>query len=338
MILAAGLGTRLRPITDERPKPLVEVLGLPLVRHALAHARRAGVERAVLNTHWLHPAIEHHLGARDGDIELSYSHEPTLLGTGGGLKKMMGFLRREDGPILVINADALIDFDVEAVIAHHLKARPLSTMVLKETPDAARYGALGVDDDGRIRAFAGRTRYDGPIARTGMFCGVHVLEPEVLDWLPDEGESCINKEGYPRIIDAGHPVIAHFIDGYFCDVGTPERLMEANLDLLAGRQPVRFVEGVAGRPGTTPERQRLVASGADIDPSARLVGPFCIGPRARIGADVEIGPEVVVGPGVEVGPRARLRRMVVLSGAKVPPDADLNEGIFGPAGFVPGGG
>ncbi|MFZ9889553.1 MAG: nucleotidyltransferase family protein, partial [Myxococcota bacterium] len=133
MILAAGLGTRLAPLTLERPKPLVEVLGTPLVHFALEHARRAGAKRVALNTHHLYPALEEALGTRYRDVELVYSHEPVLRGTGGGALGMRDALGGLDGPTLLLNADALIDLDIEAMVAHHRSSGPLATLALQDT-------------------------------------------------------------------------------------------------------------------------------------------------------------------------------------------------------------
>lgn len=325
MILAAGLGTRLRPLTDERPKPLVEVLGTPLVCFSLEHARRAGARRVALNTHHLYPAIERALGERFGDIELVFSYEPEILGTGGGAKQMREVLGGLSGPALLLNADALLDVDTAAMAQLHEERRPLATLALKDAPDKHRYGVLGTDEEDRVRAFAGRNAYRGPVARERMFCGVHVLEPAVLDALPD-GFSGINDEGYPKLLDAGHTLVAFDVSGYFCDVGTPERLLEANLLLLGGKERLVHLDPFARFPATSTrvyvhERVR-VASGAT------LIGPVLIDEDAVVEAGARVGPFAVVGKGCRVERGAVVERAVLQSGATA--SGEVRDAILAP--------
>ncbi len=175
-ILAAGLGTRLAPLTLERPKPLVEVCGRPLIVHTMQLLARAGVGDVALNSHWLHPAlpdaIGHHLVVDGHRLGVKISFEPTVLGTGGGLLGLRAVLPGDGGRVLIANADALIDLDVGALLASPLG--PLSTLVLKRVPDVANYGALGTDDDDRIVTFAGRVPPLGAVVRERMFCGCYL--------------------------------------------------------------------------------------------------------------------------------------------------------------------
>jgi NDP-sugar pyrophosphorylase family protein len=316
MILAAGLGTRLRPFTDERPKPLIDVLARPLLEYSLMHAVRAGAERIVINTHWLHPQIPEQLGERFGDVQLRFSHEPEVLGTGGGIKRMSRQLDLSWGPALILNADALIDLDIDALLATHFSTDDrLATLVLKRVPDATKYGAIGTDAQGRVKTFAGRTAYDGPVAEERMFCGVHVIEPQVLDWLSDEAPCCINKVGYPRILDEGHSVLSADHRGAFWDVGTPERLLGANLGLLAGDATLHQLDAFAG---LTDRGDRVfVADDAIVADDAALEGPALIASGARVGAGARVGPGTVIGRGAVVEPGAHLERAVVLGRASV---------------------
>lgn len=325
MILAAGLGTRLRPLTDERPKPLVEVLGTPLVCFSLEHARRAGARKVALNTHHLHPAVERALGERYGELELVYSYEPEILGTGGGAKGMREALGRPSGPSLLLNADALLDVDTAAMAKLHEERRPIATLALKETPDQHRYGVLGTDEDDRVRSFAGRTAYQGPVARERMFCGVHVLEPAVLEALP-EGFSGINVEGYPKLIDEGHSVLAFDVPGYFCDVGTPERLLEANLLLLGGRERLVHLDPFARFPST--ETRRYVHERAEVAAGAELIGPVLVDEGAVIEAGARVGPFAVVGKGCRVERGAVLERVVLQSGASA--SGEVRDAVLSP--------
>jgi NDP-sugar pyrophosphorylase family protein len=300
-ILAAGLGTRLRPLTHERPKPLVEVGGVPLLHLALAYAKRAGAERVAINTHHLHPAIEDALGGDFLGTPLTFSYEPEVLGTGGGLKAMWKKLGEPEGPALVLNADALIDVDVRAMLDLHAETGGLATLAVKDTPDKAKFGLLGSDENGQVLGFAGRTKHEGPFADERMFCGVHVVESEVFASLPD-GACGVNTEGYPKLIDAGRRVQAFDLgDGYFCDVGTPARLLEANRAVLG---EVEFKHLALEIPGVHPDaeiadavslRQTSVGPGANIEPGVTLTN-CCV----QSGATVETGAvleDAIIYPG-----------------------------------------
>lgn len=328
LILAAGFGTRLRPLTEERPKPLVEVLGAPLVSFALETARRAGAKRIALNTHHLHPALQEALGERFFDIPLTFSYEPTILGTGGGIRQMAERLGGIDETFLVLNADALIDLDVRALIAAHKQRAALATLALRAAPDAARYGLIGTDEEERVRTFAGRTRSSGPVVKERMFCGVHVLEPEVLERLPLGEESCIARVGYPPLIDEGAPVLSFDVDGYFCDVGTPERLLLSNLELLAGKARFFHFDPFAR---FSREGERYLAKGALVHGRAELYEPVLIDDGAVVEADARIGPYAVVGKGAHVEEGAFVERAVLQSGARLVRNERLSCAVLSPS-------
>ena len=324
MILAAGFGKRLRPFTDEVPKPLIEVLGVPLIEHALAHARRAGIRRVAINTHHLHPAIEEALGARYDDVELVFSHEPTILGTGGGIRQMAERLDSA-GPFLVLNADALIDLDVEGLLAAH-RARPAAaTLVLTDAPDKERYGLIGTDVDERITTFAGRVSPRGPVVRERMFCGVHIITRAVLERLPKGEFSGVAVAAYPPMLDDGEVLRAFDHTGLFCDVGTPERLLMANLDLLTGRTRLSRAPRWAKCGGAV-----FVHPDAQVDVSAILRPGVVIQAGATVGPGAQVGPRVVVGRGARVGAGATLERAVLLGGARVSDGAVFRSGVLSP--------
>jgi NDP-sugar pyrophosphorylase family protein len=324
-ILAAGLGTRLRPLTDERPKPLVEVCGRPLVVHALQLLKDAGVTEVALNSHWLHPLLPRQLGDVidiDGArLALRYTHEPVVLGTGGGLRGLARALPvADDDRVVVANADALIDLDVGGLVARDPAA--LSTLVLKEVADVERWGALGTDADDRIVTFAGRVPARGLVARERMFCGWHCLRPRALSILPDVdvddagtasgSESCINKEGYPRWLVQGATLRAFDHDGFFFDVGNAARLWEANRLMLSGDVAFAHLTPFARFVERAP--RVFVHPSARVAATATLRGPCVVDAGAVVGEDATVGPLAVVGPHVVVARGVTLRHAVVQSG------------------------
>jgi len=233
MILAAGLGTRLRPLTDSLPKPLLPVGGAPLIVWNLLLLRKYGIREVVINLHYLGDLIEKEL--RDGsawDMSLTYSHEWTLLGTGGGIKQAQWFFG--DEPFLVLNGDTLLELDLGALMARHREdGGALATMVLRDDPDADRWGAVEVDEHARVLRIIGRGRSAVPGLGKRMFAGVHVIDPRLLDHVPYGRESSII-DAYVREIERGAVVLGYTMDGYWSDVGTPERYAQVQRDAEAG--------------------------------------------------------------------------------------------------------
>jgi NDP-sugar pyrophosphorylase family protein len=327
MVLAAGFGTRLRPLTLDVPKPLIEVCGTPLILHALGHLARAGIADVMINTHHLGAAIGDALGSTHRGMTLHFSHEETILGTGGGLANVAPFFKETHEPFLLLNADALIDLDVEALTRAHLRHRPLATLVLKKVSNPHRFGALGTDADDVIHTFAGRVAYAGPPLHERMFCGVHAIEPALFEHLPPRGESCINKEGYPRAMGQGESLRAVDHPGYFCDVGTPERLLEANLSALTGSVQLTHLDlkqdlGELRPENLDPEdswQRTWVSTDATLDASATLRPPLIVGRQARIEAKAVVGPGAIIGPGATVGQGASVQGSVLHSGARLGP-------------------
>jgi mannose-1-phosphate guanylyltransferase len=328
MVLCAGLGTRLRPLTDRIPKPAAPLLDVPLVAWTLALLRNAGVERAVINTHHLPREMAEAAGAaaRALGLKLEVSHEPVIAGTGGALREARALLRGA-GTVVVVNGDVLFDLDLPAALEAHWRSRALATMVLLPMPEGARYNAVERDEDGAVR----RIGADGP-GGEGLspwhFSGVHVLSPELLEALPaDPFAPDVNHEIYPPLMASGR-IRGHVGAGYWNDLGTPARYLAAVADVLSGDVPlrrfagaeplsaaVRLAPGVRGGPG------------AEVSPGATVNGPCYLGAGARVEAGAEIGPGTVIGAGVTVPEGAIVRQSVVWSGTRLAAGEVLEEVI-----------
>jgi mannose-1-phosphate guanylyltransferase len=224
MVLAAGLGTRLRPLTEVVPKPAVPVCGVPLVRWALALLAGAGARRAVVNVH--HLPAEMARAAREAaralGIALAVSEEPVIAGTGGALREARPLLAGADA-ILLLNGDVLFDVDLPAALAAHRASGALATMVLLPMPPGARYATVDVDASGAVRRIAGAFGPGGEGLVPWHFSGVHVLSPAILDRVPAEPFECdVNRHVYPPLMRSG-AIRGLAVDGYWNDLGTPVR-------------------------------------------------------------------------------------------------------------------
>ena len=232
MILAAGLGTRLRPLTNTIPKPLLPVGGTPLIVWNLLLLKRHGFRQVVINLHHLGPMIEQALGSGSKfGIRIMYSHEPVILGTGGGIKQAEPHFSGES--VLILNGDTLAELDLEALCDFHRTRNAAATLVLREDSDAARWGLVEVGDEGRILRITGKGLVGSASAASRMFAGIHILHPRLLRDVPKGVASSII-DPYVRAIERGEPVLGYDVQGYWSDVGTAERYAQAEQDVRAG--------------------------------------------------------------------------------------------------------
>ncbi|HUK56764.1 MAG TPA: NDP-sugar synthase [Nitrospiria bacterium] len=240
MILAAGLGTRLRPLTNHLPKPLLPLDEKPLIEYTLHLLRQYGLTDVIINLHYHGDKIMRALGngSRWG-MKIRYSEEPQILGTGGGIKKMARFLSNE--PFLVINSDILVEIRLDRVIEFHRRENAAATLVLREDPEVDSWGAVGIDPHNRIRQLLGKPEWTGKTLSKRMFAGIHIMDPRVLSYIPDQGFSTII-DAYGKMLEKGEPLLGHVFEDYWMDIGTPERYRHAQDDLKAGRLRLSYMQ------------------------------------------------------------------------------------------------
>ena len=226
MVLAAGFGKRLAPITQTTPKPLVPVAGRPLLDRLLEFLRAGGIEEVVINLHHLGHRIEEHVGdGRRFGLRVRYSPEDPILDTGGGIKNAEPLLAGE--PFVVANGDSLLEIRLRDVIEWHRARGGVATLMVRPDPDAAGYGLVELDDADRVRRIVGLPPSAAPGTRGFMFPGLHVLEPEVFRWMDADGVFSITRVTYPRMIEAGLPVFGCVTQARWITIDTPEALAAA---------------------------------------------------------------------------------------------------------------
>jgi NDP-sugar pyrophosphorylase family protein len=231
MILAAGLGARLRPLTDTLPKPLLPIVGRPLIVWNLLLLRRHGVTEVMINLHHLGHLIEQALG--DGSkfgMRVAYSREPVILGTGGGLKQAEPFFGGE--PFFVLNGDTLFDMNLDDMTAAFRRSRAVAAMAVRADPEPERWGAVEMDAAHRVFRISGRGMNLEGRSEKRMFAGVHLMHPRLLASVPTGLESSII-EAYVGAIQAGETVVGCELSGYWSDIGIPERYAQAQRDAEA---------------------------------------------------------------------------------------------------------
>jgi NDP-sugar pyrophosphorylase family protein len=238
MVLAAGRGTRLAPLTNTTPKPLVPVAGRPLLEHILSLLRAGGIEDVVVNLHHLGHVIEQHLG--DGSrfgLRIRYSWEDPILDTGGGIKRAEPLLAGE--PFVVINGDSLLEIQLREVIDFHRARGGVATMVVRHDPQAAEYGLIELDSNDRVRRLVGLPpgEVTDPL-RGFMFPGLHVFEPAIFDWMEADVPYSIVRVTYPKLLAAGLSVYGYITGARWVTIDTPAALADADARMRAA--PFRF--------------------------------------------------------------------------------------------------
>jgi len=325
--MAAGLGTRLRPLTYEVPKPMVPVANRPVMEHILRLLRRQGFGEVIANLHWFPETIEGHFG--DGSelgIELSYLREPELTGTAGGVRAVGDFLTAEAGPFLVMAGDALSDIDLNALVAAHRERGGVATLATKRVPNVSEYGVVIAGEDGRIQGFQEKPEPAEALSDLAS-CMIYVLEPEVFDHFPEADPVDFALDVFPRLLERDVPFHVHVVDSYWNDVGSLPEYLAGNLDTLTGK--VRVERG-----------GEVVHGGEDAEAPAEqeggweLVGEVLIGNEAEIGPGALIEGPCVIGPDARIGPGARVKESVLLPQAEIPADGLLAGAIAGHRGAL----
>jgi mannose-1-phosphate guanylyltransferase len=326
MILAAGLGTRLRPITYGMPKPMVPVLNRPVMEHIARLLARNGFAEAIANLHWFPELIEGHFG--DGSafgLELSYSREEQLLGTSGGVRNAAGFL---GDSFLVISGDALTDLDLAAMREFHESHDGIATLATKRVADTSQFGVAITGADGRIQGF--QEKPDPAEALNDLAnCGIYMFRAEIFDFFPAPNAAKLAgpddppgfadwaTDVFPALLEGDVPFYSHEIDAYWNDIGNLDELRQGNLDALHGTVKVE--------PGA-PQVAAGVRAASPLD-GAEVTAPVLVGTGVEIGAGVRIEGPAIVGDGCRIGDGSVVRDAILLEGAELPPKSILVGGI-----------
>jgi mannose-1-phosphate guanylyltransferase/mannose-1-phosphate guanylyltransferase/phosphomannomutase len=319
MVLAAGLGTRLRPLTFELPKPMVPVLDRPVMAHIVDLLDRHGYTDVIANLHYFPDTIREYFGDR-----LVYREEPELLGTAGGVRNCADFL--DGDTFLIISGDALTDIDLEKFVARHKAAGGIGTLAVKRVENTREFGVVLHDADGRITGFQEKPDPAEALSDLGN-CGMYLFEPEIFDYFPRTQFVDWANDVFPALLANDVPFHIHEIDEYWNDVGSLDELKQGTFDAMQGALRVEL-------------RGEELAEGMRICEGTELTDATLIEPPVWIGRDVTIGPGVrlqgplAIGDGVTIGEGAALKDSVVLPGTEIAPHTILIGAIVGSTGIV----
>jgi NDP-sugar pyrophosphorylase family protein len=344
MILAAGMGSRLRPLTAYLPKPLVPILNHPLLWHLITRVRQAGIHEIAINLHYRGEQIRGWLGRGERlGVEVTYSEEAELLGSAGGVRRIRHFFGNE--PVLIVHGDILFDVDLSEVIQYHLSRAAQATLVLHPAHHRYSYGKIRVNAQGQIAQFVDQLApwVSGPLIET-VFTGVQVLDPTVLDAIPAACVAALTTDVYPGLLTNAARFYGYLMHGYWSDIGTPRRYWETNMDVVGGRvgtavqlpqdeDDLRMAPQLHGRTADAIRPPVALPSGIDLQTGA------CIGPAVILGAGCELANDVrlvqsILWPRVRVGRGVTIERSIVMNDVTIPDGSHLVGKIVAVEGIV----
>jgi mannose-1-phosphate guanylyltransferase len=300
ILLVGGFGTRLKPLTDEYPKPMLPVAGLPVTEHQILAAKKAGIHTLVLATSYLAEVFTPYFG--DGSkwgMKILYAVEKEPLGTGGAIANAAQLLGRDE-PIVIFNGDVLSRHSIADQIAFHLAQKADATLHLIDVDDARAFGCVPTDSDGRVTAFL--EKMDSPVTNS-INAGCYVFSPAVIDQIPLGKVISVERETFPALVASGRSVFGYKEQSYWLDVGTPAALFKGSRDLIDG------------------DFQAM--SGTTIGPDASIIGGTSIGAGCTIAAGVTLD-DCIIGDGVTIGTGAHLAHCFITHGTDIAPGTEKN--------------
>lgn len=328
VIIAGGLGTRLRPLTYNLPKPIVPVANRPFVLHQIDLLRQHGIKEIILNLHYLMESIRKILedGKKLG-VKIYYSIEKHPLGTAGAVKNAEKFFD-DDEPLLIFNGDVLTDINLTKVIEFHKKNKARATLTLTRVEDPTAYGLILTSKQGRVTHFIEKPSWEqlANLSQEGpadtINAGIYVMDPKVFRNVPKGVEYSFERQLFPTLLEKGELICGYISDRYWIDIGNPSQYIQAHEAILRGEVAVKVH-------GTRVDGKIWLGDNTMLDRTVKLIGPAIIGKDVSIGPEAKIKDYSVVGDGVSIGSESTLERVIIWEGTKIGDNVALDGCIIG---------
>ncbi|MFC4769859.1 sugar phosphate nucleotidyltransferase [Effusibacillus consociatus] len=319
LLLAGGLGTRLRPLTENLPKPMALVGNRPWLEHLIVNFKNQGIQDFVLAVKHYSNEIRNHFGdGRSWGVNIEYAVEETLLGTAGAIKNAENLLSDR---FLVVNADIIHEVSIMPLLDYHIQHKGIVTIGLTEVEDPSQYGVVEQNGSGKILRFVEKPKRDEAPSRR-VNAGIYVMEKQVLEWIPKNTEVSIERETFPLLIEKNIGVYGTTIQGYWMDMGTKDRYRKLHWDLLDRKFSLPLQE-------KEQDYGIRIGEGTKIGSGVLFVPPVLIGNEVHIGDRSVIGPYAVIGDRCEIGHHVRCSETIMWNDCKVQDAAQLKNCIFG---------
>ena len=318
VLMAGGEGSRLRPLTILRPKPMVPIVDKPVMEHVLDLLKRHGITEVVVTVQYLASVIQDYFG--DGanlGMKIHYSVEEVPLGTAGSVKKAESLL---DDTFIVISGDALTDFDLGAIIDFHKSREATATITLYHVPNPLEYGVVIIDGDGKIRQFLEKPSW-GEVFSDTVNTGIYVLDPRIFEYIEKDKPVDFSQDVFPQLLRRGDRLFGYVSPGYWCDVGNIGEYIRANADVLLGRVNVGPLGHDLGG-GIWAESESV-----EIAPDAQLYGPIWLGQAAKIKGGVIVRGPTVIRDYTVVDSQAQVDRSIVWRNSYIGERAEVRGAI-----------
>lgn len=320
MILAAGFGTRLKELTAERPKPLMELGTKAIIYHQIQMLEKAGVEDIYINLHYQSHYITTELNSWHTNARLHFSFEEKILGTAGGIRQVIRQFDLLDRPMIVLHGDVICDIDLKSVVF----PQAFCNLIIAENRHLEGYhGSVSVDNHSHIIELGSFYTSDGVKVKSGFFTGIHYLSSDALQLLKNTSHTCLVSEVYPEWLKSGKVILGDVREMMYEDLGTPKRLLESNISMCKfpnSFMHYNFIENM----GKMNHKNILTGNQVAINPSATLIEPLIIGDHVTIEAGALIGPNVVVGKNSLIGCDAHVSNSVIMSETVIEKDERLD--------------
>lgn len=318
IIMAGGEGSRLRPLTCDRPKPVVPVLNRPVMEYAVELLKKHGVDDIGVTLQYMPQEIKKYFDdGSDIGVSFHYFIEETPLGTAGSVKNAQGFLK---DTFVVVSGDALTDFNLSEAIDFHRSKGALATLVLTPVEIPLEYGVVITGEDGGIRQFLEKPGW-GEVFSDTVNTGIYILEPEVLDYIPAGQKFDFSQDLFPLLLKEGKPLFGVILRGYWCDIGNLKQYQEAQYAAMEGRVSLNIRGSLRGD-------KIYAGENCKIDPTAVITGPVVIGSGCHIGRHSAVGPDVVLGDNCKIDDNASLKRAVIWSGTYIGKHAEIRGAVL----------
>src|SRR5215470_4173084 len=319
VVMAGGEGSRLRPLTIRRPKPMVPIAGKPVMEHILNLLKRHGITEVVVTVQYLASSIEDYFGnGSQFGMRITYSREDVPLGTAGSVKNAEEQLTE---PFLVISGDALTDYNLTDIIKYHQDKKALATLTLAHVPNPLEYGVIITNEEGHITQFLEKPSW-GEVFSDTINTGIYVLDPVIFNYFEKGKVFDFSQELFPLMLKNGDPLYGYVAQGYWCDVGNLGEYMKANGDVLQGLVQVQI-------PGKDLGGGIWAEEGVEIAPDAQLYGPLFLGHDCKIKSGVILHGPSSIGHYSIIDDRAQIDRSIVWNNSYVGERAELRGAIVG---------
>jgi len=317
VIMAGGKGTRLRPLTCDKPKPMVPIVNKPMMEHIVELLVRNGFRQIAVTMCYLPEIIEEHFGdGREYGVDFHYYREETPLGTAGSVRNAEQFL---DDTFIVISGDALTDFDLSQAVRFHREKGAIATLVLTRVDTPLEYGVVMLDEEGLVQRFLEKPSW-GEVFSDTVNTGIYILEPEIFEYFSKGEVFDFSKDLFPILLQEQKPMYGYVAGGYWSDIGNLDQYRQAHIDILQKRVKVDV-------PGTDAGNRIWIGSNVSVSDRAHLTGPCLIGDNTCIGPGVEICPFTVVGSDSIIKDNASLKRSIVWGNAYLDTGVNLRGAI-----------